>query len=87
MSEPEIEHAVKLLQEISDTGTWEGGIAFVQIDEVCRVRHPSGRCMRPVYDAVVLLHKERDKPCHVIAVCEHHAEIMKEAVKRWREHS
>ncbi len=87
MSEQEIEHAVKLLQEISDTGTWEGGVATIEIDAVCRIHHRSIPCMRPLSEAVVLIHKDLDKPCHVLAVCDRHVEIMKRAVKRWREHA
>lgn len=87
--EDEVTHGVKLLQGISDTGTWHGGVATIEIDPECRVRDPvvGAPCGQVLSDAVILLHKDLDKPCHILAVCEHHREVMEQAVKRWREHA
>ncbi len=79
--EKEVAHGVSLLHEIQET--WEGGYTLIPIDAVCRFNDGDGFCDKTLWTAVVLLGRG-DPECHVLALCEHHAEIMEEAVGRWR---
>ena len=82
-SAEEIEHGITLLR---DTKNWEGSVAVVAIDPVCRWRldKDSPPCDAPVENAVVLLRKGGDS-VEVVVFCEHHTNCMLAAVKKWRE--
>ena len=80
-TEAEIEHGITLLR---DTTQWEGHVAVVPIDSVCKWSPPdTDPCGKPLEDAVVLL-TVGGKTAQVIAFCHHHANCMAEAVQKWR---
>lgn len=87
MTEPtkrEITRGVTLLREAYEDLNWEGPIAVIPVDEVCKWDHGDGPCERPLKNAIVLLCKGK-KGVHVVAYCSHHTKCMEAATKAWRE--
>jgi hypothetical protein len=81
----EIDHALGLLQAVSETGTWEGGASIMEADPTCGFR-PSGqsRCGAPIGCVITLLHKDRSQPCWTLVLCVDHGEVMRDAIAQWR---
>jgi len=80
-ADAEIQHGMKLLREIDD---WDGPVAVVEIDPVCKWDHGAGRCGRPLARIVIVL-RAKERSVDAVAYCEHHAECMETAVQRWRD--
>lgn len=84
-SEPEIQHAIQLLREVSN---WEGGMAVVPIDKQCAWDHGDGPCGMCLSNVCILLQvdeKEDVRPwVDAVAFCSWHTRCMQAGLERWR---
>ncbi len=82
-TQKEIEHGIALLRVVKN---WQGGMAVIEIDSVCKWNEGEGECGDPIANACVLLHRDRTPPEVDIAVyCTHHTRCMERALEVWRE--
>ena len=83
-TEQDIEHGISLLREAHNDYRWKGKASFVPIDFECRWGYPKQTCGRNLHKVVVLPFEDL-QGVHVIAVCDHHADCLEAALKKWRE--
>ena len=82
-TEPEIDHAISLLQEVPH---WDGRMAVIPVDPLCLWESGGVVWAEHLSEACVLLQEEDGSYCaHVLVLCSHHAKCMEAGLAKWRE--